>query len=126
LSDLSSMRQPRWPRFVAASINRQQRDHRHSREVGSAECLRLSPIRLAFDGSRRTLSILDRRIGSRATCALSARRREVVPRGARCAKPRPDAGTWPPGLDALATAVFGGVAVGIARLEFVRRSSWLS
>jgi hypothetical protein len=37
-----------------------------------------------------------------------------------------DAGTWPPGLDALATAVFGGVAVGIARLEFVRRSSWLS
>jgi hypothetical protein len=60
---------------VAASINRQERSHgRRSREAAAgAECLQLSPIWLAPDGSRRTLSILDTRIGSRAACAVSAR-----------------------------------------------------
>ena len=60
------------PRLVTASINRQHRIHGHSREARGAECLQLPPIRLAPDGSRQTLSILDRRIGSRAACAFSA------------------------------------------------------
>jgi hypothetical protein len=45
---------------------------------------------------------------------------------AESSKGHPDAGARPPLLGGIADVVFGGVAVGIARLEFVRRSSWVS
>jgi hypothetical protein len=65
VSDLSSVRQPRWP-SVRGRFDEPEAGQSRSLSRGEGRRVQLSPISLAPDGSWRTLPILDRRIGSRA------------------------------------------------------------